>query len=47
MFTKFLRKAVHKIDSREGVGHCSGDGSGSVGHCSGDTTVKGGSGHCS
>lgn len=45
MFTKILRKAVHKIDSREG--HCSGDGSGSVGHCSGDTTVKSGSGHCS
>lgn len=33
MFTEFLRKAVKKIDSREG--HCSGDGTGSgVGHCS-------------
>lgn len=47
MYTKFLRKAVFKIDSREG--HCSGDssGRGGTGHCSGDSTGRGGTGHCS
>jgi len=34
MYTKILRKAVKKIDSRQG--HCSGDGdhTGGTGHCS-------------
>ena len=32
MYTKLLKKAIKRIDSREG--HCSGDGTGSgSGHC--------------
>lgn len=33
MYTKFLRKAVKKIESMRN-GHCGGNGGGGAGHCS-------------